>query len=272
MVYPCVSRYYPTKLQPHIYVLYLVCCIITGTHSSTSKMGWDSKFQQDSKLSAEDSFFRWNDQLDQLAFCRFHWHRICCPFQFLLEQSDNQHFFFSWNDQLLIFQRKGVGRENLTKIWAPQNQEMNLGFWVFFGMHLQEISWWNQEIHMILWDPRNLEALIPLHKLKFLAGFHQQLSYCMSSDGPSSGGTGGLGQFGGKLLKSTGGKLQWLDVPTFHPFSILIPTKRDCPVFQTLLGCFPNFHRQRSWLFPSPQKNVGCIRCLWKCVHLSKLV
>jgi hypothetical protein len=25
-------------------------------------------------------------------------------------------------------------------------------------------------------------------------------------------------------------------------------------------------------LFPSPQKNVGCIRCLWKCVHLSKLV
>ena len=79
-------------LQPHIYMLYLVCCIVAGSHSSTSKMGWDRKFQQDSKLSAEDSFFR-------------------------------------WNDQLLIFQRKGEGRENLTR-WAPQNQEMNLGFWV----------------------------------------------------------------------------------------------------------------------------------------------
>ena len=125
-------------------------CIIAGSHSSTSKMGYR---EPRTKSDLEMHLGLWWNQ--HVKICKSepqckkkgspYLSARHCPFCGIIPDSSTSVLSFKRNTQPLP---------------------------------------WVSVLLQSCFNPAS-QALIPLHKLKFLAGFHQQLSYCMSSDGPS---------------------------------------------------------------------------------------
>ena len=117
------------------------------------------------------------------------------------------------------------------------------------------------------------QALIPLHKLKFLAGFHQQLSYCMSSDGPSSRGLGLRWKSPVLVEKSNG----WMSL--FSSFFDVDSNKTGLSIFSNFGWLFPQFPQATQLVVSNSTKNVGCKMLVvsdvsenvFACLNLSEL-